>query len=75
MEHRWESSASVTGNVVPDEKPKLRVGHWGCLHIITSSGLGPSRLPQNLGMGQKECPNRNILGPGRDLRDRRRDQM
>ena len=38
--------------------------------MVTGSGFGASRLAQNLGMGQKECPDRNILGPGRGLRNR-----
>lgn len=35
--------------------------------MVTGSGLGGARIPQNLGRGQKECPGRNILGPGRGL--------
>ena len=50
-----------------DELPKLRVAQWECSRIITGSGLGGSSLPQNLGSGQKECPNRNILGSGPGL--------
>jgi hypothetical protein len=30
--------------------------------MVSGSGFGASRLPQNLGMGQKECLDRNILG-------------
>jgi hypothetical protein len=52
---------SVTGDptqgraivLLRDEKPKLRVGQSGCLYIITSSDPGESRVPQNLGTGQK----------------------
>jgi len=41
--------------------------------MVTGSGFGGSSLPQNLGTGQKEYPDRNILGPGRGLRNRRKD--
>ena len=42
--------------------------------MITGFGFGDFRLPQNLGTGQKECPDRNILGPGRGLRNHRKDE-
>jgi hypothetical protein len=29
--------------------------------MITDSGFGESSVPQNLGMGQNECPDRNIV--------------
>jgi hypothetical protein len=45
-----------------DEQGKIPLARWGCLLIIIGFGLGGSSLPQNLGPGQKECPDRNILG-------------
>ena len=38
--------------------------------MISGPGGDVSSLAQNLGIGQKECPDRNILGPGRGLRNR-----
>ena len=32
--------------------------------MVTASGVGGSSVPQNLGRGQKDCPDRNILGWG-----------
>ena len=51
-----------------------RPGQWECLHIVTGSGCGAFRLPQNLGSGQKEGSDRNILRMGRRRRNRRNDQ-
>ncbi|MBP1732801.1 MAG: hypothetical protein H6Q55_3230, partial [Deltaproteobacteria bacterium] len=45
------SSPVFPQNVFPDEKSKLRAGQWACLHIITGSGLGELRVPQNPGVG------------------------
>ena len=56
-----------------DEICKLRRAPWECLPMVTGSRFGASRLPQNLGSGQKDCPDRNILEQGQSLRDRRRD--
>jgi hypothetical protein len=39
--------------------------------MVTGSELGGSRVPQNLGSAQKECPDRSFLGLGRDLPDPR----
>ena len=33
--------------------------------MVTGAGLRKSSVPQNLGMGQNEYPDRNILGMGR----------
>ena len=43
--------------------------------MISDVGLGESSVPQNLGMGQKEYPDRNVLRPGQGLRNRKRDHM
>jgi hypothetical protein len=51
-----------SGNMFPDELCKTRAGRCGCLPFITASGFGESRVTHNLGSGQKECPDRNILG-------------
>jgi len=59
-------------NMSRDEKAKGRPRHFKCSLFIIGSGHGDSRVPQNLGMGQKEYPDRNILGLGRGLRNRRR---
>jgi hypothetical protein len=45
-----------------DEIYEPRPGPWEYSHIIIGTGLGRSRVPQNLGIGQKDCPDRNILG-------------
>jgi hypothetical protein len=37
--------------------------------MVTGSGFGESSVPQNLGTGQNECLDRNILGPGQDQRN------
>ena len=39
----------------------------------TGFGLGGSSLPENLGSGQKEGLDRNMLGPWQRRRNRRRD--
>jgi len=61
--------------VFRDEIAKIPLARRGCLLIIIGSGLGRSSVPQNLERGQKECPDRNILGRGRGLRNRRKDDM
>jgi hypothetical protein len=33
--------------------------------MVTGSGFGGSSLPQNPGVGQKACFDRNILGSGK----------
>jgi hypothetical protein len=38
--------------------------------MIPSSAFGAFKLPQNLRMAPKGCPDRDILGPGQDLRNR-----
>jgi len=43
--------------------------------MISSVGLDGYMLSQNLGLVQKERPDRNILGPGRRLGKRKRDHM
>jgi hypothetical protein len=45
-----------------DEKAKRRPDRYGCLPIITGSGTGAFRLPQNLGSGQREEGHPIILG-------------
>ena len=35
-----------------------------CLPLVTSSRFGVCRLPRNLGMGQKQCSDRKIVGFG-----------
>jgi hypothetical protein len=42
-------------SVGSDELCEIRPTQWACLHIIARSGFGALKLPQNLGMGQKEC--------------------
>jgi hypothetical protein len=54
------------------EKGKRRLRQWGSLPFITGSGFGRSRVPQYPGMGQKERPDRNILGPGQNRREGRK---
>jgi len=61
-------------SLLRDEICKTRAGEWGSSHIITGSGSGESRLTQNPGVAQNECPDRNILGLERDLRNPRRDE-
>jgi len=51
-------------SVAFDEKAKRRSDQYGCLDMVTGSDLGESRVAQNLEMGQKVYPDRNILGPG-----------
>src|SRR5512139_947435 len=46
------------------EIAKILRGRRRCSHVVAGSSLCGSSVPQNLGMGQKECPDRNILGPG-----------
>jgi len=46
---------------VSDEICKSRPGQWECSHMVTGSGFGAFRLIQNLGMGQKEYPDRCLL--------------
>jgi hypothetical protein len=48
-----------------DEKGKRRLRQWGSLPFITRSSFGGSSLPQNPGVGQKTCLDRNILGSGK----------
>ena len=82
-EHRSKNDGLyVTGRIARelptlhyDEKPKRRPGRYGCSPFITGSDLGESRVPQNLGMGQNEYHDRNILGSGRSVRNRRNDHM
>jgi hypothetical protein len=52
-------------SVFRDEKGKRRLRQWGSLPFITGSGFGGSSLPQNPGVGQKACFDRNILGSGK----------
>jgi len=56
---------------VYDEKGKIPLARL--ILIIIGSGLGGSSVPQDLRSGQKEYPDRNILGLGRGLRNRRND--
>jgi hypothetical protein len=58
-----------------DEKGKRRLRQWGSLLFISGSDLGGLSVSQNLGSGQKACLDRNILGPGQDLWNRRNDHI
>lgn len=48
--------------MIPDEKGKIPLARRGCLLIIIGSGLGASRVPQNLGRRQKVEDHPTILG-------------
>jgi len=58
---------------ISDEKCKLRPGPYGCSHIITGSGFGAFRLPQNLGSGQRVEADPVILGVAGRLQNGRKD--
>ena len=49
---------------ISDEQGKIPLARRGCLSFIIGSGVGRSSVPQNPGIGQKEYPDRNILGRG-----------
>jgi len=69
---RGAKGATAMATFTYDEKGKIPLARRGCLLIIIGSGLGGSSVPQNPGIGQKEYPDRNILGPGQDRRYRRK---
>jgi hypothetical protein len=81
IEHRSENNGLyVRGSRVGEaptlhynEKGKRRLRQWGSLPFITGSGFGGSSLPQNPGVGQKACPDRNILGSGQNRLNWRND--
>jgi hypothetical protein len=52
-------------SLLSDEKGKRRLRQWGSLPFLTGSGFGGSSLPQNPGVGQKACLDRNILWSGK----------
>jgi len=47
-----------------DEICEPRPSRWECSPFITGSALGESSVPQNLGVGQKECPTATPGGRG-----------
>jgi hypothetical protein len=48
-------------DVFRDEMAKILLGRWGCLPMVTGSGSGESRLPQNPGIGQRKEGDPTIL--------------
>jgi hypothetical protein len=48
------NSSEEARSLLRDEKGKRRLRQWGNLPFITGSGLGGSRLPQDLEVSQRE---------------------
>jgi hypothetical protein len=55
-----------TESFVYDEKGKIPLGRRGCLPIITGSGFGESRVPQNLEADQRREDHPAATGVGRE---------